>query len=189
LKKLTIGVDLDETLWPILPRWIASLNNRYDLSVAVNDITDYDITKFFPSLTEEQVFDPLNDDNFWADIEAKSDGMYFVTKQLAYGHAIRIVSSSFYKHMPAKFTRFFECFPMFNWHDVVITSDKKALKLDLLIDDCFDNLGGKYCRMLLSKPYNLKYDAESHGIIRVSDLYHAHEMVKNITSDGMAPTL
>ena len=102
-------------------------------------------------------------------------------KQLAYGHTIKVVTSSYYKHIPSKFERFFECFPILNWDDVVITSDKKSVKMDLLIDDCFDNLNGDYCKILINKPYNLKYDAEAHRIVRVSDLYEAHEAVRNIS--------
>ena len=187
MKLLNIGIDLDGTLWPVLPRWVASLNDRHDLSVSVDDITDYDITLFFPSLTKEQIYEPLNDERFWGYIEAYNDGLYFVVKQLAYGHSVKIVSASCYKHIPSKFKRFFECFPMFNWDDVVITSDKKSVKMDLLVDDCFDNLSGNcgYHKILINKPYNLKYEAETHGIIRVNDLYHAHEVIQGISGEDI----
>ncbi len=61
---ITILIDIDDTLIELLPAWCKWLNNLYSLNVKPGEVTDWNIAKFFPTLTKEQIFEPLHTDHF-----------------------------------------------------------------------------------------------------------------------------
>lgn len=62
MKKLTILFDADDTVENLSDCWIAMLNERYGTSVTPEDVHSWDISLAFPTLTKEQVFGVLHDD-------------------------------------------------------------------------------------------------------------------------------
>lgn len=65
MKKLTILFDADDTVENLSDCWIAMLNERYGTSVTPEDVHGWDISLAFPTLTKEQVFGVLHDDELW----------------------------------------------------------------------------------------------------------------------------
>lgn len=65
MKKLTILFDADDTVENLSDCWIAMLNERYGTSVTPEDVHGWDISLAFPTLTKEQVFGVLYDDELW----------------------------------------------------------------------------------------------------------------------------
>lgn len=64
MRHLTILVDMDDTIENLAEAWVAYLNARHQTSTNLSDITDWDISKAFPTLTKEQVYAPLFEDAF-----------------------------------------------------------------------------------------------------------------------------
>ena len=62
MRHLTILVDMDDTIENLAEAWVAYLNARHQTSTDLSDITDWDISKAFPTLTKEQVYAPLLED-------------------------------------------------------------------------------------------------------------------------------
>ena len=58
-KDYVVLVDMDDTIVDLLSRWVSFLNETHGLSVNPEEITDWNISLFFPTLTKEQVFAPL----------------------------------------------------------------------------------------------------------------------------------
>ena len=69
MKPLTILFDADDTVENLCDCWIALLNERYGTSVRIEDVTDWDIALAFPTLTREQVFGVLNEDELFHRLE------------------------------------------------------------------------------------------------------------------------
>ena len=65
MRHLTILVDMDDTIENLAEAWVDYLNARHQTSTSLSDITDWDISKAFPTLTKEQVYAPLFEDAFW----------------------------------------------------------------------------------------------------------------------------
>lgn len=62
MKPLTILTDADDVIENLLDCWVAMLNNRYGTSASPEDVTDWNVSLAFPTLTREQVYSVLADD-------------------------------------------------------------------------------------------------------------------------------
>ena len=68
----TIRVDMDDTIEHLLKAWVAWLNTKYYLTVEYENIREWDMTLNFPTLTEEQIYQPLELKEFWELVQAGS---------------------------------------------------------------------------------------------------------------------
>lgn len=171
MKRLTVLVDMDDVLEDLLGAWVAALNGQYGLSVQKDSITDWDVSKFFPTLTKPQVFAPIYSDDFWRTVQP-IDGATDVLQQLiADGHTVYIVTSSSHETLSVKMTDvLFKYFPFLKWDDVIVTHHKQLVRGDVLVDDGVHNLeGGDYLKILMDSPHNRGYNAEENGMHRVTD--------------------
>lgn len=65
MKKLTVLIDMDDTIEMLGAAWCKYLNARHGTTVAHEDLNQWDVAKKFPSLTTEEVYAPLFEDDFW----------------------------------------------------------------------------------------------------------------------------
>ena len=56
--------DADDTIENLYETWVNYLNFQYGTNVAASDVVDWDISKFFPELTKEQIYAPIYDKSF-----------------------------------------------------------------------------------------------------------------------------
>jgi 5'(3')-deoxyribonucleotidase len=176
-------IDLDDTLTDLLGTWVANLNKRYNLSVRREEIRNWDICQFFPTLTHSQVFEPLFTPDFWDSIKPKNDAVKYVKKLKDEGYRIFVCTNSNYETLKEKMDKvLFKYFDFLSWRDVIITCNKQIINADILIDDCVYNLiGGKYKKILMTAPHNIEYDAEKNDIVRVNSWKEIYdEIIKNL---------
>lgn len=147
MKHLTILVDMDDTIESLASAWVDYLNTRHGTTTKLTDITSWDISKSFPTLTNEQVYAPLFEDDFWDWVKPIDGASEVLQKLIADGHKVLIVTTSNYHTLASKMERvLFKYFPFLTWNDVIITSHKQLVNGDILIK---------------------KYDAEANGMLRV----------------------
>lgn len=152
----TIGIDLDDTFEGLLPAWIAWLNAKYNLNVLLEDFTEWNVQKIYPSLTAEQIFEPLHLPEFWQTVKPKPGAVEYIRKLINEGQDIYIVTSSKYTTFPFKLDEaLFKYLPELDYHNVIVTYQKQLIKLDILVDDGYHNLeNGDYIRILFDAPHN-----------------------------------
>ena len=61
MKKLTILVDMDDTIENLSEAWVSYLNSRYGTNVSVSDISSWDISQAFPTLSKTEVYGALKE--------------------------------------------------------------------------------------------------------------------------------
>ena len=175
MRKLTILVDLDDVLNNLVEAWVRYLNHNHNLTVNLNDITDWDMMRFFPTLTEEQVFEPIKLEQFWWSLSVKPEAVEYLGKLLNDGHTIKIVTATHYKAVVPKVEWLLENFPFLSWHNVIIAQDKSLIKGDVIIDDGVHNLLGrdeKSLKIIMAMPHNADYADHiiaDKNVVRLND--------------------
>lgn len=179
MKRLTILVDMDDTIEDLLSAWVAYLNEKHGTSIQKDDVAQWDISKSFPMLNREQVYEPLYLDSFWLSVKPIDGAAGALQKLVADGHQVLIVTTSSYETLRTKMEEvLFKYFPFLSWDDVIVTSRKQLVNGDVLVDDATHNLeGGQYLRVLMDAPHNRAYDAESNGMIRVYNWSEAYKVI------------
>ena len=59
-KKIVL-CDADDTIENLCETWVNYLNNQYGTKVLAENVVDWDVSKFFPELTKDQVYAPIYD--------------------------------------------------------------------------------------------------------------------------------
>ena len=77
---ITLLVDMDDTIENLLPAWAEWLNKKHGTSVKTDDITGWDVQKFFPSLSKDEVYAPLYEDEFWGTVQPKEDAIHHLSR-------------------------------------------------------------------------------------------------------------
>jgi len=184
MKKLTVLVDLDDVLNNLAGAWIGEINKKHKTSTSINDILSWEIADYFPTLTKNQVFLPLQDDNFWDSLIPRNGSVEALRKIIKDGHTVYVVTSTYYKDVKVKMEWLFKHFPYLTWDDVIITSDKKRVRGDILIDDGIHNLiDGNYYKILYDCPHNHNFDEKGNGIVRVYSWPEIYKTIKKLATD------
>lgn len=167
MKPLTILFDADDVAEKLLNCWIKFINERYGTTVAFEDIKDWDMTLAFPTLTKQQIFGVLHDDELWKSLEPMPGSQRVLQKWFDQGHQLYMVTASDYRTCKVKVERILEMFPFLDWEHIIFASNKQMIRGDILIDDGIHNLlNGEYFKILFNRPHNRGLDVEKYGVHR-----------------------
>lgn len=180
-RKVTVLIDLDDTMTHLCRAWCQWLNRKYGTNVSENDVVGWKVDDYFPELTEDQVFEPLHTDSFWHDVEPFDEAPYYIERLIKEGFDVYICTASLFDTIKAKFEYTIgRYFPYISWNKIIVTKNKQLINGDILIDDGIHNLeGGRYRKVLMSAPHNLSYDAASNGMTRVTTWRDAYSAVRS----------
>ena len=167
----TICVDMDDTIENLLDTWVAWLNDKYNLDVTVDDCKSWQLSHVYPSLTDEQIFEPLSIESFWSQVKPKSDAQYYINKLIEDGQEIYICTASHYDTVAYKMRAIIEKhFPAIDWKHIIVAHNKSMIKCDVIVDDGPHNLllsdGHK---ILYDAVHNKSFNAEAHKIKRCNN--------------------
>lgn len=179
-RKLTILVDFDDVMNNFSEEWIKALNEIFHKNVKHEEITDWDICKFFPDYHKLKEY-PTDTEEFWSRVKPKEDAVKYIYKLFSEGHRVVVVTASYPTSVPVKLMRVLPYFPFLSYKDVIVSSQKDLIKGDVLIDDGVHNLkGGTWEKILMTMPHNKDYDAEANGMRRVDNWCEVYSIIKEI---------
>lgn len=185
MKALTVLVDMDDTLENLCEEWVNYLNDKYGTEVEHSDITEWDMSKAFPTINKELVYAPLFDKALWERLTPLPGAVEKVHQLIKDGHKVVIVTASHQDTVSLKLNSvLFKYFPFFTHNDVIVTSQKQLVQGDVLVDDAPHNLcGGTYQGILMNAYHNADYDAESNGLIRAKDWDDVYNIINKIAKE------
>ena len=178
---MIILVDMDDTIENLGLAWVDYLNRNYEKNVEWNNICNWDMQIAYPSLTNEQIYGALDDENLWDAVTVKEDAPYYLKKLIDEGNDVFIVTAAWYKTIPPKVEKcLIKYFPFLKWEQVIVTSSKHLIKGDILVDDNPQNfVGGDYFGILFTAPHNLNFDDTKVDLIRVDNWKSAYLIIKS----------
>lgn len=161
--QFVVCCDMDDTMTELLRPWLMWLNNKYDLNVKYEDIKHWSLEPYFPTLTTDQIVEPLYREDFWATVNMKDNCTKYIEGWIRDGIKFYVCTSTSYSVMKQKFTNcLFRLFPYLTKKDIIITYNKQLINCDVLIDDGTHNItGGRYVGVLIDMPHNVDF-ADAH---------------------------
>ena len=125
---ITILIDIDDTIEDLLAAWCKWLNDLYGLNVKPDEVTDWDVAKFFPTLTKEQVFEPLHTDHFWKTVEPKDEAVKYVKQLIDDGFNVYLCTTTDYRNVKPKYEYIIlKHFPFISWRQVIVAGRKQLM--------------------------------------------------------------
>lgn len=182
---MVILVDLDNVLINTGEAWVEILNERHGTTVKYDDISEWDMTKFFPSLTRDEVYMPLSDGSVWSRVSPIPGARETIEMLMFEGDDVYVLTSSSLNTIGKKWKEVLQkYFPMILHSHVIVAEHKQMIKGDVLIDDAPFNLkGGEYYSILFAAPHNAGYDDSGLGIERAcdwNDVYDSISVLKEL---------
>ena len=157
MDKLKIGIDMDETINTFIHDLIEKYNDRYDDILTFNEVFDYNIRKFLKPECKD-IFAEFCDNEFMSNLKLVA-GAKNVIDKLHETEDIYFVTAGYPETVFARHKWLKRHFEWYNHGNLIICTNKQMLKLDVLIDDHYDNLiNGCYRSILIDKPWNRKYN-------------------------------
>ena len=183
MKKLTILVDMDDTMENFCVVWVNKLNKKYGTCVHIDDIKEWDIHKFFPELSKDEIFSPLFCEDFWKEVRPLDGAVQYIEKLINDGHKIIVVTASHPDTVSMKWHHVMQrYFPFIDCKDIIVTAKKQVIKGDVLIDDAPHNLiGGEYMKILYDAPHNKNFDTNNMYITRVYNWNQIYNLIQSIS--------
>ena len=185
MRKLTLLVDMDDTLEDLLPAWVAWINKENGRSVDWQSITEWDMHKAFPDLSDDQIYSMLSLPEFWDTVRPKEGAVEYLKKLKDDGHLIYVVTSSDYRTIQTTMDHvLFRYCPYLTWNDVIVCSFKQMIHGDILIDDGVHNhMYGGYMSILMDAPHNRSFNPGRMDIVRAHDWEEVYEIIKKAEKD------
>lgn len=169
MKKLTLLIDADDVCVDLDGAWVAALNKKYGTTVSPEDVTDWEITKTFPTLSKAQVFGVLKEHDLWAGLMPIPGSQKYLNKLHEEKHDIYIATATDFDTCGTKVRRFMELYPFLTPERFIIAHNKQLIRGDVLVDNYPGNLiNGNYLRILFDRPHNRNFQEKEHGMFRAT---------------------
>lgn len=178
MTRLRILFDADDVAENLLESWLSALNERYGTSVAVEDVTDWDVSLFFPTLSRQQIYGILQEDRVWKNLMPVPGAQEYLQRLHDEGHELYMVTATDFRTCRTKMERIMELFPWLDQDHIIIAHCKQMVCGDVLIDDAPHNLvGGPYFRILYDRPHNRKFEERKYGIYRAMNWEQVYSLI------------
>jgi 5'(3')-deoxyribonucleotidase len=188
----TILFDMDEVLAQFMPAWMGIYNNAYGDNLQVEQINDWDTTKFVKPECGQNIYELLKVPGLFRYLKPAPHSQEVLQRLVDKGYDVVVVSDSPQGDAHCDFTLddtkvgnpaddkrkwLQEHFPMIDKKNVVFTAQKWRVMGDVLVDDKPEtyeifNAKGRDC-LLVDMPYNRYIQTD----LRVGNLLEAEKWI------------
>lgn len=144
MRSLTIILDSDGVLVNPISKLLKLYNEEYGESLTIEDIKDWDLTKFQRKGTD--ILKYFKQPGFFRDLKLIEGADYYIKKLIDDGHNIIIATSSSKEGIIDKIDNIIENLPFIEEDRIIPISRKFLLAGDVMLDDAFHNLINTRCK-------------------------------------------
>lgn len=187
MERLTVLVDLDDTIEDLLTAWIHALNERFGRDVDPEHVRLWDVLEYYPGLSKSDIYSVFDWDNFWSNVKPKPGAVEYMKRLIDDGHKVYIVTATYYLNIQVKMEMvLFKYFPFLKWDQVIIAQDKAMIDGDVIIDDGIHNhLRKRRLNVLMDAPHNRHIDAATIGAVRAESMEEAYRAVSELANRSL----
>jgi len=171
MNKFTIAVDVDNVINDLIKRTIDMYNQRRNTSLNLDDINHYNIYKILPIEEANEFCKLFREKQLWDSLSPAPKSQWGIKKLVDTGYNVVFATATDPINFPWKVDWIEHLFPFVNTNNIVCIQDKSLLAVDVLVDDCLDNLlcSQKFYRVCLDFPWNRDIHDEVYSIYRTFD--------------------
>ena len=183
-ERLTILVDLDDTIDDLLTAWVCALNEKFGTNVDPQQVKQWDVSEYFPELSKADIYSVHDWNNPWANVRPKPGAVEYIKRLIDDGHRVFVVTSTHYINLQMKMEEvLFKYFPYLRWEQVIITQDKAMIDGDVIIDAGVQNhLRKRRLNIVIDAPHNRHVNDASLGLKRVGGIEEAYRAVSELAN-------
>ena len=158
MNKLTINVDIDNTVNNFIEHFVTLYNRVADRSLFRCDVTDYDLCKVTGIDRDTLTTLFFKNNSFYEQLEPLPYTHDVLSKLYSKGHDLRFVTSINYEVIQPRLYFIRENYPFIDPDKaLIVTDNKNSIWADIVIDDLpthFNNRNN-YCKYILfNQPWN-----------------------------------
>ena len=179
---MIIGIDIDNVLCDTTGSVLKIHEIDTGEHLEISDIKTYYIENFVGEKYQNDFHKIFLDKKVWKSIKLIPNCVKYIEMLNNDGHEIYFVTKTESANIHKKEMWLKRNFPFINVRKRLICIPNKQLLsgLDILVDDCLDNLiGGDYNKVVLDYPWNRSVD-NKEGILRCSNWEEIYNTVENI---------
>lgn len=178
---MKILIDLDDTVWDLHTPWIEWLNHRHGQNVSVDDIVDWDLKLLYPTLSDEQLYEPLLIKQFWKNrVKVFPEAVHVIYDLYKEHNDIYFITATHYANVEVKAQMVKYYFPFIPIENLIICYDKNMIKGDIIIDDNFDNIKDRNLAILYTSYHNRFIDTSNlSNVFRMDDWYNIYNFINS----------
>lgn len=185
--KFTIAIDVDCVLNNLMDKTIEMYNSRYNTSLSINNFKEYDVFKCLPHNEAQNFVDLFQEEELWESLTPIKDSQWGIKHFIESGYTVYLATATHYKNFSWKVEWLKHYFGMIPEKNIICVHNKGLLKVDVLIDDCLDNLLSSmwYERVTLDWPWNRDVWDETYGIHRAHNWIEIVDIVNEIYENNV----
>ena len=176
---MIIGIDIDSTICNTTEAVLQVHKENTGENLSIEDIKSYSIEKYVSKEYRKDFYKIFLDKRVWKRIEL-IDGCVKYIEMLSKEHDIYFVTSTELTNLVKKEKYLQRNFPFLNIRKKIIGIHNKQLLsgLDVLIDDCLENLiGGDYKKIVLDYAWNRDIDDKENGLVRCKSWEEIYKVI------------
>ena len=184
---MKIGIDIDNVITNTTECVINYINKRLDLGLKLEDITEYWLEKVIPPQYGWIVNQAFSDSEMWKNVWLIDDAKRSIPEIIREGHKVYFVTSTTSDNFRKKIKflqRELDLFPGYAERNTISIKNKQLLQLDILVDDCLENLTGDrtYLSLCYDYPWNRNFvDYSEENFLRVFSWQDIYDIIKRKT--------
>lgn len=153
---MKIGVDIDNVVYNTTQVILDIHYENTGERLNINDIQSYDISEYVSDKYKKDFYKIFLDKRVLKRVQLLPDCVETIKQLHDMGYEIYFVTAADIANIHKKYRFLCRTFPFIDVRKRLITTQKKQMiKVDVLIDDCAENLiGGEYFGVLFNYPWN-----------------------------------
>lgn len=174
---MKIGIDFDNILSNTTETYINLYNKITNSNYEMKDITDYNMSIFLPINHKKIINDLWLNNELWDNIKPIEDSQKYI-EMLSKEHELYIITATNIENANIKYKWIRKNYPYINPKNFIVCNDKQMVNVNIMIDDCIDNLSNStYKGVLLDYPWN-QCKCLDNNIVRVYNWEQIYEVIK-----------
>lgn len=152
---MRIACDIDGCINNLVDKTLEMYNAETGKNIQISDITAYNFYDCLPKDDADGIIRLFQRKDLWDSLSPAHNSQEGLKTLINRGHKVYLATSTDPNNFAYKTEWLRAYFPFINMNNVIRIMDKSLLNVDIIIDDCIDNLKKSMCeRIVIDHPWN-----------------------------------